>query len=41
MAKPDFGMIDWTDAKLDAMFRRSEAQPLSGFLNSGEHRIDI
>jgi hypothetical protein len=41
MPKPDFGMIDWSDAQLDDMFRRSEAQPLDGFLNGGEHRVDL
>jgi hypothetical protein len=41
MSKPDFGMIDWTDARLDEMFLRSEAQPLDGFLNAGEHRVDV
>jgi hypothetical protein len=41
MSKPDFGMIDWTDAQLDAMFLRSEARPLQGFLNSGGHRVDF
>jgi len=34
-------MIDWTDAQLDEMFLRSEAQPLDGFLNAGEHRVDL
>ena len=41
MPKPDFGMIDWTDAQLDAMFLRSEAKPLDGFLNAGEHSVDL
>lgn len=41
MAKPDFGMIDWSDAQLDDMFRRADAQPLAGFLNTGEHRADL
>jgi len=41
MSRPDFGMIDWTDAQLDAMFLRSEAKPLEGFLNGGEHRVDL
>jgi hypothetical protein len=41
MSKPDFAMIDWTDAQLDDMFLRSEAQPLDGFLNAGEHRVDL
>jgi hypothetical protein len=40
-SKPDFGMIDWTDAQLDDMFLRSEARPLDGFLNHGEHRVDL
>jgi hypothetical protein len=41
MSKPDFGMIDWTDAQLDEMFLRSEMRPLDGFLNGGEHRVDL
>jgi hypothetical protein len=41
MSKPDFGMIGWTDAQLDDMFLRSEARPLDGFLNAGEHRADV
>ena len=41
MSKPDFGMIDWTDAQMDAMFLRSEAKPLDGFLNAGEHTVDL
>jgi hypothetical protein len=41
MSKPDFGMIDWTDAQLDEMFLRSEARPLDGFVNAGEHRVDL
>ena len=41
MSKPDFGMIDWTDAQMDAMFLRSEARPLDGFLNAGEHTVDL
>jgi hypothetical protein len=41
MAKPDFGMIDWTDAQLDDMFLRSEARPLDGFLNAGEHSVEL
>jgi len=34
-------MIDWTDAQLDDMFLRSEAQPLDGFLNAGEHHVEL
>ena len=41
MSKPDFGMIEWTDAQLDEMFLRSEAQPLDGFLNAGAHHADL
>ena len=41
MSTPDFGMIDWTDAQLDEMFLRSEVRPLDGFLNGGEHRVDL
>ena len=41
MSKPDFGMIDWTDAQLDDMFLRSEARPLDGFLNAGEHHVEM
>src|SRR5262249_51342475 len=41
MSKPDFGMIEWTDAQLDDMFLRSEAQPLDSFINNGEHRVDL
>ena len=41
MAKPDFGMIEWTDAQFDAMFLRSEAKPLDGFLNGGGHDVDL
>jgi len=41
MSKPDFEMIDWTDAQMDAMFLRSEARPLDGFLNAGEHQADV
>ena len=41
MSKPDFGMIDWTDAQLDEMFLRSEARPLADFLNAGEHHVEL
>jgi hypothetical protein len=41
MSKLDFGMIDWTDAQLDAMFLRSEAKPLEGLLNADEHHVDL
>jgi hypothetical protein len=41
MSKPDFGMIDWTDAQMDEMFLRSEPRPLDGFLNAGEHDVDL
>ena len=34
-------MIDWTDAQMDEMFLRSEARPLDGFLNAGEHQVDL
>ena len=34
-------MIDWTDAQMDEMFLRSEARPLDGFLNAGEHHVDL
>ena len=34
-------MIDWTDAQLDDMFLRSEARPLDGFLNVGEHHVEL
>jgi len=34
-------MIDWTDAQLDGMFLPSEARPLDGFLNVGEHHVEL
>jgi hypothetical protein len=40
-SKPDYGMLEWTDARLDDMFLRSEARPLAGFVNGGEHRVDL
>ena len=40
-SKPDYGMLEWTDARLDDMFFRSEARPLAGFVNGGEHRVDL
>jgi hypothetical protein len=41
MPKPDFGMIDWTDAQLDEMFLRSEARPLDDFVNANAHDADL
>jgi hypothetical protein len=41
MSKPDFGMIDWTDAQMDDLFLRSEALPLDGFLSGGAHQVDL
>ena len=41
MSKPDFGMIEWTDAQMDEMFLRSEMQPLDGFVNGGAHQVDL
>jgi hypothetical protein len=41
MSMTDFGMIDWSDAQMDEMFLRAEAQPLDRFVNVGEHQVDL
>ena len=41
MATPDFAMLDWSDAQMDELFLRAEARPLDGFVNAGDHRVDL
>jgi hypothetical protein len=41
MSKPDFGMIEWNDAQMDAAFLQAEALPIGGFLNGGAHEVDV